>query len=302
MLKIGFILDLHGRINNPISRVDNYPQAILDKVEYVLKDNNIIVFCGDIFNTYLTGIQFINKLLQLLCDYTVNHHNKFILTIPGNHDLKGRNYDSWLETSYGTLTIGRGWNLQFLRTFNNQVQFIPLTFDTNGNPVIPEYDKNSNILKVLVGHAYFNHPEYNDKWHITSEFFDKYTGLDYCILGHDHQEYPIEQYNGCKLLRCGSISRATIDDRDRTPKYIQLVIQETAFSGTLAHECKYIEIPHKAQEDVFKDNTGDYSKDIQNIINLLKVNSNENTNLTTALKQLKCPKKYQELIQEILHE
>ena len=136
--EVGFVLDLHGRNNNPIARMDNYPEAILKKVEYILDNNDIIIFLGDIFNTYLTGTNFINKLLLLLVK--AHASGKIIRMIMGNHDIIGRDYNSYLTTSLGTLLIGRNWLLSepyIVQGF----EIVPFIFNSDGTPKIATKDE-----------------------------------------------------------------------------------------------------------------------------------------------------------------
>lgn len=302
-LKIGFILDLHGKVNNPIARLDNYMQAILDKVEFILKHNDIIVFCGDIFHNYLTGIIFINKLLLLISRYEAL--GKIIKIIPGNHDLIGRRYDSWTETSLGTLAIGRDWLLTDIFS-TRAFRIVPLTFEEDGTPVIPKFNKQDDCYNILVGHAYFNHPEYNDKWNISEEVTE---GFQICVLGHDHQEYPWEELKtGCFLLRSGSISRLTVEDKDREPKYPQVII-ETSRGVWENGDFFYAKIPHNSASEVFKEpdisqEITQHKKNIQRMVELLQVEDRDSKDysLDEALVELKCPTKYKDIIREVLHE
>lgn len=293
-IKLGFILDLHGRNTNPIARIDNYPLNILKKVQIVLKENDIIVFCGDIFNTYLIPTNFVNKLLNLLTFY--ENKGKKILMIPGNHDLIGRDYNTWQSTSFGTLCLGRDWYLKSIYEFEN-ICIIPLTFDTEGTPIVSDSDVISNKHKILVGHAYFNHEDYKDKWNVDSDII---RNFNLCILGHDHQEYEPVQCGECTLLRCGSISRNTIDDTNRIPKYIQVVCaQESLTYSYKTLPCDTIENTFKGRNTTEKE-LKKYHKDIHRIIELLQVKQNNCNNLTNALKEIECPDKYIEIINEVL--
>jgi len=298
MLKIGVVNDLHGRVNNPISRLDNFPESILAKVEYVLKNNDITIFTGDIFNTYLTGILFVNKLLSLLVKYECM--GKTILMIEGNHDLIGRDYDSITDTSLGTLTMGRNWLLTkryITFTGDTPIEILPMRF-IEDKPVIAK-SKQADSYKIVVGHAYFEHPEYNDKWHVTSEDLGG-KGYDIILLGHDHQYYePVELKGGGFVLRSGSISRSTIDERDRELYYTQILI------GDNEYDFKYVPLPHKPANEVFK--VEDVSKEItrhkknmEKIIELLQVEDSKLYSIDEALKELKCPQKYVSLIGEVL--
>lgn len=314
-IKIGFINDLHGRGNNPIARMDNYPEAILKKVEYILDNNDIIVFTGDVLNTYITNIQFINKLLLLLVKAQVN--NKVIKIIMGNHDIVGRSYDSYLETALGTLLIGRNW---FLNEAYAPMGFeiVPFTFDEKGTIIYAmtdeEYDIDyENTVRILVGHSYFEHPEFHDKWNIDRTALQ---GYHYCILGHDHQKYEpfIEEWHRkgvssyCTLLRTGSISRQTIDDKDWKIQYPQIVLNFKDENTVIDHHYEVKDIPYTPKEEAFKlEDTNNkelqkHKKNIEKMIELLQVEKTKETlSVYNVLSEIKCPQKYTNIIREVLN-
>ena len=309
--KVGFVLDLHGRNNNPIARMDNYPEAILKKVEYIIEHNDIIVFTGDIFNTYLTGISFINKLMLLLVKAQAS--GKIIKMIMGNHDIIGRAYDSFLNTSFGTLVIGRNWLLKEAYAPLG-FEIVPLTFKENGTPwhmyMSDDYESDPKWCRILVGHCYFNHPEFNDKWNIDKETL---KGFDYCVLGHDHTQYEPEEFSWedekktCLLLRSGAISRQTVDEKDLDIKYPQVTISLNHDNEVLSSQATYENVPYAPPEEVFKliDNSSkdlaQHKKNIDRMIELLQIEDESNDlSLDSVLSEINCPQKYKDIINEVL--
>lgn len=106
-VKFAYFNDLHIRSTVPKARKEcDFLQEGLDDLEYVLKhckDNkiNYALFAGDLFDTYNQTARSLSKVGQLLQKYKDSVE---VVACLGNHDIKNRNPDSYLdETSIGIL-------------------------------------------------------------------------------------------------------------------------------------------------------------------------------------------------------
>lgn len=106
--------DLHFRGTNPRGRIDNFQEAITDKLLEVFelgmkhKANGIII-PGDIFDSPHTSIPVLTDLARLLRIYT----HPPIMTVAGNHDIIGGNQGTIPRTPYGLLEgLDMIWDLQ----------------------------------------------------------------------------------------------------------------------------------------------------------------------------------------------
>ena len=82
---IAFVGDIHLQFNNPSSRVDNYFEAILNKIQQIMKENKYIVSLGDLFSNPVLDIQGTMMFIELLKRY--KEQGGTWIEILGNHVL-----------------------------------------------------------------------------------------------------------------------------------------------------------------------------------------------------------------------
>lgn len=106
MLKFIFATDWHFRGTNPRNRIDNYRQAVKDKLAEIFqlakeKQVDAIISGGDTFDSFQVSI---GTLLDL-ADFIAREKPKGIpiLTTFGQHDVQGYNIDSYYRTSLALL-------------------------------------------------------------------------------------------------------------------------------------------------------------------------------------------------------
>lgn len=97
-MKFIFFTDMHGRANNPVSRLDNYPETVLKKLEWVVKTANekdaVLLFGGDWLNRPDTSPSFIGNMAAILSKLK----NGPCYTVLGNHDIYGYNVETFPRT------------------------------------------------------------------------------------------------------------------------------------------------------------------------------------------------------------
>lgn len=237
MLKLYFVGDLHLHDVSPSSRIDDYSQAILDKLSQVFekaKENNIdsIIFEGDIFHKPSgISVRYLNKVIDVFKESPCTCYS-----IIGNHDVQYGRIDDIGGTSLGVLF--KAGLLKPLFSGISSISFMDGKIHIEGfnygediSSVSPSYN-NAN-LTICVSHSYgedasfgvSDSPEY---FKFNSIIPDK--PFDVYILGHDHSYHETKDLYGgvSKLYRLGALSRATssVTDTSRDVQVLELDINE----------------------------------------------------------------------------
>lgn len=100
-MKVLVYSDLHLSAKKPRYRLDNYSDAMLNKLEQVYdlanREADCVLFLGDFFDTHvLYSYRLINQAMEIVCDSDIETY-----AILGQHDLRGYN-----EETYETSTLG----------------------------------------------------------------------------------------------------------------------------------------------------------------------------------------------------
>ena len=277
MSKVCIVGDTHFSPKQPMSRKDNYPETLLNKLDNLLelcKSNYItdVIFLGDLINNNQMTMEYFIILFKHFTEFT--KYNIKLHTIIGNHDINHGN-EEFLDKS--PLTI-----LFESKLFNNKDFIIDncrFTLKNYYDDVDSlNIDNNSNI-NILVGH-YFYLSGFNDTKHTLLPEKCKELIYDYYFLGHDHTPYEPLCINGYEVHRPGSFSRATSETCQVSRDTIQVCIFDT---DTL--EVEYKNIPNVLpSKDVYKESKlisklldkeeidTTLSKDIDDLINDLSFN------------------------------
>ena len=235
MSKIGICIDPHITDRHRC-RKDNFLEAAMGKLEYLAKNNDYVIICGDLFHTSSNVNYIFYKIYKLFNKYK----GKFI-AIPGNHDLLHNNLHDLERTTIGSLALTRALKLEFdsFVIDNAQFQVSHVMKDLERVP------KDTENTKILLGHNYFE-MRGADKESFTRNDIKE---LNYKIvfLGHDHKPYPEELIGESILIRMGSLTRIDIQayNKERKIYYYQLD------SNTLEYEQK--EVPSRSVSEVYTD-------------------------------------------------
>jgi len=99
-MKMIFMTDSHFRAKTPVSRTDNFFESLLKKFKWVLKfakkQKAFIVHGGDFFDSPRVADYVAVAVADLIYKYKVH-----IYCILGQHDLIGKNIDSYEQTKMG---------------------------------------------------------------------------------------------------------------------------------------------------------------------------------------------------------
>lgn len=277
MSKVCIVGDTHFSPKQPMSRKDNYPETLLNKLDNLLelcKSNYItdVIFLGDLINNNQMTMEYFIILFKHFTEFT--KYNIKLHTIIGNHDINHGN-EEFLDKS--PLTI-----LFESKLFNNKDFIIDncrFTLKNYYDEVDSLNINNNSNINILIGH-YFYLSGFNDTKHTLLPEKCKELIYDYYFLGHDHTPYEPLCINGYEVHRPGSFSRATSETCQVARDNIQVCIFDT---NTL--EVEYKNIPNVLpSKDVYKESKlisklldkeeidTTLSKDIDDLINDLSFN------------------------------
>lgn len=232
MSKIGILIDPHVTDRHRC-RQDNFLETAINKLDYIAKNNDYVIICGDIFHTNSNSNYIFYRMYKLF----TKHKGKFY-AIPGNHDLLHNNLNMLEKTTIGSLALTGALNLKF-SGFNIEKVHFEVSHVMKNLDAIPVDDNTS----VLIGHNYY------EMLTTPKESFTKeeIKNLNYKLvfLGHDHKPYEEELVGESILIRMGSLTRIDTQEynKDRKIYYYQLDTE------TLDYEKK--EVPSKKIEEIY---------------------------------------------------
>ncbi len=279
-----FIGDPHFSSSAPGYRKDDYPRAILGKIEWALnyaRDNRLLpAILGDWFHFPRQNSNWLLvELLRLLCGP--------VLGIYGNHDTA--------ENQLGdddSLSLIHCAGKILLLDENNLWQGV-----MNGRPVIlggtpwgrpiPKEYPGGRAPGALV--FWMTHHDIRFGGYEEAGRFKPFEipGVDAVINGHIHRRLEDIRTGSTVWMNPGNISRVTRSDasRQRIPAALRVDVNSDGWSAT------YIEIPHRAFDEVFhedlsgEDVPGDISLFVAGLENLRRLRTSDGTGLMTYIEQ-----------------
>ena len=299
MSKIMFIGDVHLSPRTPISRKDDYPQTLLNKlneIKLLAKKHNIqdLVYLGDLFNTRHMTLAYFIKCFQIfkeIDDLNINQH-----LIIGNHDISYNNEDTTQESPIQLLLDS---NIFENKSFTRDDSHITLyNYTTDTQDINPPTNDGFNIL---VGH-YFYALGFNDTEHTLSK--EQCTNLHYdaYILGHDHTPYEPLLKGSYQVHRPGSLSRGTSQTCQVNRDTIKVLIYDSK-----SHEFTYEDLPNiLLSKDVFKESTLidklDFSTLSESLQSLLEdLNFDNSSDIFETLDSIQMDERVRNLITQYLN-
>jgi len=226
-VRFGFVVDPHLSQTNPAARVDDYAQAMLNKLRMLRTmgtENrwNGLIITGDLFHSKNVGFEFLGQASEILGEMPFP-----VASIFGNHDLYNDRIESNVRTPLGYLMrIGLVKSISSLGYPN----LVGLDFDRTMTP--PEAP-NVPGVKILVCHAFVDDvPPFGiGNWEFISYGQLEAQGWDIVVAGHDHTPHPVLHHNGNRLsvYRPGAISRGTRHEynRERDPQVLEIEVSDT---------------------------------------------------------------------------
>lgn len=220
-MKFIFITDTHGMAKNPGSRLDNFPEALLKKIEFVVNyageiGASGIIHGGDWLHTPDVSESFIREFSKVLSKSKCP-----IFGVLGNHDIYGANPATFNRTAFG---IAECLNL-FNRLFIDKAYIIgdevAITgqdshYDLDKNGAISDYTesiKTENAVNIHIVHGMLVEREWPMVDCTVIENI-KNCNADIILTGHEHTGFGVKTLVddfGRKKFFCnpGSLARIT---------------------------------------------------------------------------------------------
>lgn len=239
MCGVIFIGDMHLKATQPVSRKDDFPIAILRKIEHVAANVNVnkfgtFILLGDVFDSPITSLPYLATVINTfkkIADKGITAY-----TIAGNHDLKNNRMDSLQSTALGIL-LSTG----YLKLAPRELEIGNTIFRCYNYP--EELDtKQTDKYEVCVAHRYY---DFGLAWDSLHEDDVKRLNYDAMVLGHLHIPCDTEVIGNTILYRPGSLSRNTSEP------YNKLRVPRVLVFNCDNHKTAYIDVPCGTADEVF---------------------------------------------------
>ena len=243
MSKIIFVGDCHLKGSTPISRKDNYPETILNKLLFIKEYAQSIAckhifFLGDIFDNVSTTFPYFSHCLSLFKSFKDDGIDLY--TIAGNHDLKYDALETITITPLGVL-IKSG---VFTLLGNTEIEGVKITGFSYTETPTPNVNAEGYSIALL--HRFYESGFGEEP--ITEEQVVS-LGYNTYIFGHDHRPYQTKVISDTiKVIRPGSLARNSSDQYNRIRKPRILVFDTDTLSFY------YEEVRSEAGQEVFFEN------------------------------------------------
>jgi exonuclease SbcD len=234
-----YTTDVHGRANNPISRLDDYPTTVLRKIDWVIdvaNENDAYIACGgDLVNSPDTSPSFVGALAGRLSRLK----KKPLYMVLGNHDIYGYNPDSFIRTPLfilecmGLIKIIRMDEPIYLEdeivlTGQSSVYDI----DKDKKYFYPKIDK-KGCKHFHIAHSFLtNRPWKYVNYTLIDDILD--TPADVVLSAHEHNGFGIIQKNGKFFCHPGALLRvsASVGDINKIVRISKFEVSD----GVLKHQ------------------------------------------------------------------
>jgi len=228
-MKFLYCSDLHGKLKNPISRLDNYSESWLKKIREIQQlaiynECDCIIVNGDIFDTPHIS----NVLIDDFLDIIENQHTDqkiYWKIVVGNHDLIGAN---WKNSNSSALAhiFRRSKLVEKLDTIETSDCFIKgydyyygIEEDLKKDGLMHSYE---DKFTIAVPHAFISiKPFFKEVSHVCAK--DLKTNFDLMLCSHFHMTFD-ETINETRFLNTNSIGRTSITEQHKP----QIAIFDTA--------------------------------------------------------------------------
>ena len=259
-MKIAFVGDIHCTSKQPRMRIDDYNEAMFNKLTYIAdKHFDAVFFLGDFFHKPRCTEELENKLIKCL---RIDFAGTDKYCIIGNHDFWFDNMSTFNKTALCNLTLS---NEIRLMNESNKIQY-----DDTVVYVLPYFhekiDSWLNSLEffvrnvVIIGHHFFDWPDdfgYSLKYDYINSYCQKHKGINFkFILGHDHERHEDVHGDNFSVIRPGSLMRPILKQYALT-QGVNIVSVDTK---TFEHKLCEIEVAEPANK-IFNLNSYKFNKD-----------------------------------------
>jgi DNA repair exonuclease SbcCD nuclease subunit len=226
-MRFVFYTDVQASGQTPCHRVDNYQQALIDKMAEIYQaavdeGAEFLVCGGDIFNSHRI---FSYELLGPFMDIMENCGLDTYITI-GQHDILGYNKDTY-KSSTLAFVVGRRCNLKVIwdPVTVGDVQLIASHVWEEPEEAAT-YKLDDSKYRVLVAHHLLTNKKTLFDVVNTGDFAkwmrDGGANYDMVLSGDLHDGYDLHEVDGMWFCNPGSIARQAISDIARMPRYAMI--------------------------------------------------------------------------------
>lgn len=241
--------DIHFSDNAPSSRIDDYEEAMFDKIRQIKAlmlehQASAFISTGDVFHhptPSKTSHRLVNRIIKELSG--VN-----FLTVPGNHDLYHARLDSLPGQPLGVLfetktCINIDENIQDFTDGDIKVRVSGLAYGKSFEDY-KNLDKGDADFLLAVVHEFCDASGsdfFGEKRWAFRDMAD--SNVDYTLVGHDHSPQKFFEYKGKIFDQPGSLMRGALtSDNVSRDVFVTLVTVEK-FEGNVV--CRQRRIPLK---------------------------------------------------------
>ena len=287
-----FIGDLHLKCVSPISRRDDYPSAILKKLECLancvdVSKCNTFILLGDVFDSPVTSLPYLATVINTF--KKIKDKGITTYTIVGNHDIRNNRMDSLQSTALGIL-LSTG----YLMLAPRELEIGDTLFKCYHYPEELE-PKQSDKYEVCVAHRYYDFGLAFDS--LNSDDI-KRLNYDAMMLGHLHLPCDTENIGVTTLYRPGSLSRNTSEP------YNKLRVPRALIFNVFNHRAVYIDVSCGTADEVFvgqNDNNAQASFSMKDLIQFITTSySSSDMNVREYFNSIEIPYECREKIAKYL--
>lgn len=211
VFKIGFVGDMHLNSATPKSRIDNYPDTMLDKMDslrVLCLENSIsnLILLGDVFHRPNQPIEFLMKVITAFSKFKESGIRVF--SIVGNHCITYEDLNTLDRSAMGLLF--QTHVIEPLDEISIKGTRTPVHIKGFHYTEEPEEPDDFTYYNIMVAHMFY-------EFDLSKESLNKedLARLKYnmVVLGHDHTPYDLlteDTISGkVRVVRPGSFSRGT---------------------------------------------------------------------------------------------
>jgi DNA repair exonuclease SbcCD nuclease subunit len=298
MFKAITFTDVHLADKGPLTRIDDYREAILNKLEQIRdlaieRKVDVALCAGDLFH-----IKTPSKNSHYLVSRTIEIFKSFpcpVYSIYGNHDISQDNISTLPKQPFYVCLKAKAFNY-LDEVFFDEGNIRIFGMDYLAEPEYSDFNREKTSEKIQICVAHVNASSKFDD--LFGERVYKYqelskTSPDVFLFGHYHPDQGIEIHNKKHFINVGSLSRGSLkkDELSRIPNagYIEISDDYEVKTEKIPLNCipasEIFDLERKRQED-------EEQKEIENFINEMqdKIDTDDLNDIEKTIKNMKFEK------------
>lgn len=207
-MKLLFVGDPHLDTMTPLSRIDNYRELTIQKLNSILrvaleKEVSDVIMLGDMFDKLDQSLIYMHEVINSLTKY--KEANITVWSLIGNHDLKHNNIELSQNTPL-SLLFKSGLVKHLVEEHFEGTSLYGIDFTKA--ELVDKIKVNPENYSIISLHYATDNTIPNESIPLT-----KLEQFDMAIFGHDHNYYKPKAHNKKTIvLRPGSLTRRTKDN------------------------------------------------------------------------------------------